>query len=139
MSNPYAAPEAGLADRLIEDNTGPRSLRMLGGYWVLFIFTLAFAVFTLTAIPRFEDIFRSFGADLPSLTLLVFKGRLMVFFPALMVLLPALLLSRREVLQKHERRNYLVCFVALLVGFLTFCAIVVTAMYLPILAMGSAV
>jgi hypothetical protein len=88
------------------------------------------ALVTFAAVPGFEDVFQSFGADLPLLTSLSLK-----FYPALLAL-PLLVLAVWLAWPRKEQRGL----VALVTGAASFVAVpllVAAVMYLPILRLGS--
>jgi hypothetical protein len=85
---------------------------------------------TSQAVPRFHDVFQSFGAELPWLTLLSLK-----FYPALLAL-PLLVLAVWLAWPRKEKRGQ----VALITGVAIFVVVpllLAAVMYLPILRLGS--
>lgn len=85
---------------------------------------------TFGAVPRFKEVFQSFGADLPLLTSLSLK-----FYPALLAL-PLLVLVVWLAWPRKEQRGM----VALATGVATVVVVpllLAAVMYLPILRLGS--
>lgn len=120
----------------MECDTVVRSTALLTGYWLVFAAALVFAIIAALSIPAFQELFQSFGADLPELTLVVINYRFALFALPLFALILAILLSQKKTIAKHAYRNFKI---GLAVFVLLLCATFVTAavaLYLPVFQLG---
>jgi len=91
------------------------------------------------AIPKFESLFRGYGADLSGMTMFVLRWRYLVWvMPALVLVLLCVGLSRRTDQEIRSHRSTvaaiaIACCVSLLAQ-----GLAVAALYAPILRMGAA-
>jgi type II secretory pathway component PulF len=99
--------------------------------FIVGVFLATFAGFvTFNAIPKFKDVFQSFGGDLPLVTSLALQ-----FYPALLAL-PLLVLAVWFAWPRKEKRG-LVAFVVGTASLVVVPLLVAAAMYLPIMQLGS--
>ena len=120
----------------VESNTVTRSTVLLAGYWVVFAAAVVFAVLAAVSIPAFRELFQSFGADLPELTLAVINYRFALFALPLIVLIPSILVSMERTIEKHTYTNYKIGLAVFLVALCVVFVTVAVALYLPIFRLG---
>lgn len=87
-------------------------------------------------VPEFEDVFVSFGAELPALTRLFVHGRVALWALPLAVPIAAALIRDREPTDKRSGIVALLLGFAIAIGLPLICAF---AMYLPIFRLAGAV
>jgi hypothetical protein len=125
--------DSSMQQTAIESNTVTRSTTLLTGYWIAFAVAAILAFFgAVLLIPAFQDLYPSFGADLPSLTLAVIKYRFALFVFPLIVLIPAVLVSIDRTIEKHTYTNYKISLAVFLVSLCVAFVSVAVALYLPI-------
>ena len=119
-----------------ETSLTPRSSLLLTTYWVIFIMSLFFPAFAVGSIPAFEKVFLSFEADLPFLTRAVINCRFALFLLPLIAATPAVLLSLNRTFERNVYKKYKQGLLALLLTLCGIAAVLIVAMYLPILYLG---
>ena len=120
-----------------ETSLTPRSSVLLAAYWLTFIMSsLFFPAFAVGAIPAFEEVFLSFGSDLPFLTRAVINCRFALFLLPLIAATPAVLLSLSRTFERNVYKKYKQGLLALLLALCGIAAVLIVAMYLPILNLG---
>jgi FtsH-binding integral membrane protein len=114
----------------------PRSAALMIACWVLCATLLACAVIATIGTAQVEQVFSSFGADVPALTMLFLKGRqLWWVLPAAALALALLVTSKKQ----HQKRAQTIITIGFVVLFLVSVLLVSTAvivLYLPILNLG---
>jgi type II secretory pathway component PulF len=117
----------------------PRSLALLISSWVVFAAQIAGASVATIMTARFEEVFFSFGAEIPALTIAFLKGRLLWWvFPAI-ALAAALLITLKTSYSKKRQRLYAWGLAALLIISFITASVGIIAMYLPIFNLGNVV
>jgi hypothetical protein len=134
MTNLYAPPKTDVAS---SDNSPPT---WGAGFWVAGI--IAGVVFLLLGlmgafvVPAFEDVFSSFGADLPALTLVVMSGRHALWLGLLLVVVVwGVWYALRDKIQWRSR--FLAAFIVLDVLGVVAMVAVIWSLYLPIFVLGT--
>jgi type II secretory pathway component PulF len=117
----------------------PRSTALMIACWLLTVVLVFFAIMAPIAIGSFEQVFTSFGADLPVMTVLFLQGRYFGVLLAIAALVMALLVTSQSQHKKAMQKKMTIGFVALfLLSFILYSAGFI-AMYLPIFKMGQVV
>lgn len=115
----------------------PRSKAIMISYLGMFAVALIFSIGAQFAIPAFETVFSSVGADLPKLTSIVVDYRKwLLMIPAYMSVIVIFLVSQSRVTNEMNTAFKIVFFADLL----TFIGIVVTvviAVYLPLFKLSA--
>ena len=125
MRNPYQSPASAVAT----------SAKPVGANrnFVLFVIGLitavAAAIIPMLVIPKFRELFLSFGADLPPVTSIVVN-----YYLALWVL-PILVITTKILLPTAKGRALLPCLIGVL-GLVLIVPLVFFALYLPIFMLG---
>ena len=90
------------------ENFVTRSPALLIGYWAVFAAAVTFPVLATVSIPAFQDLFQSFGADLPTLTRAVINYQFALFIFPLIALILAILISMKKTFDKRTYLNSVV-------------------------------
>jgi type II secretory pathway component PulF len=114
----------------------PRTAVLLAAYWLVFMASLAFPLVAVFLVPAFEDVFRSFGPDLPLLTRALVEYRLALCAWPPITLAAAVFISV-DGMSGRIHSAYKHGLWVLMAALLCSAFIVALAMYLPIIAMGS--
>jgi type II secretory pathway component PulF len=100
-----------------------------GEFWTLtttgFCVALVTAIAALLAVPKFDDVFKSLGADLPAITLVVIQA------PYIFFLIPAAVLAIAFIWPNKKTSSIAACVFGV-TSVLWGAALVALAMYLPI-------
>jgi type II secretory pathway component PulF len=113
---------------------------LLGWGVVATLFCIIRAALLYSAVPRFVDLFRGFGADLSAVTQFTIKHSYLLWaIPALSVLLLVLALVAPAERFVTRHRRFVVTFAALCGASLVVSGLAVGALYEPIFALGAVV
>lgn len=125
MKNPYQSPASAVA-------TSPKRVSANGSV-ILFVIGLitavAAAAIPMQIIPKFRDLFVSFGAELPAFTSIVVNYHLALWA------LPILVIATKILLPTAKGRA-LVPFLIGVLGLVLIVPLVILALYLPIFMLG---
>lgn len=118
-------------------NLVPRSKAILISYCIMFAVALIFSIGAQFAIPLYETVFSSFGADLPWLTSIVVDYRKwLLLMPIYMSVIVIFFMVQSRVTTEMNHA-FKIIFFADLLTFIGIAATVVVAMYLPLFKMGA--
>lgn len=126
MPNPYQAPGAGT----VPDSRSKALASFLHG--VGLVFAVLSALIPTLVLPRFQAVFKEFGADLPFLSHFVFKHSPWLW------LFPVALAIASLFWRKQPGRAALVC-IAGIAGFVLAIVVLIIAAYLPVMNLGAVV
>ena len=134
---PYAPPRAALL--AVPEAEKPTRLRALAFGVAVCLLLALLAVFMFLFIGAFQQVFASFGADLPVPTRAVAQGRAAWFALPPLALALGLMGWFRKPPAAEFRRGIIRMLVTLLVGALILASAATYCLYLPIFAMGPTV
>lgn len=117
----------------------PKATHWVWAYWIWFGVTVCLAAGSVQSVGTFEGVFASFGNDLPALTVWMLRHRTVVLLLPVLVLVPAIVFSIGSTIEAGHQRRFVAAFFVLVAVVLAGIAVVVTAMYLPILQLGAVV
>lgn len=127
------------SDNITADTLEPRSKKAFIGYCIMFLASLVFCVGAQFAIPAFEDLFSSFGADLPWLTSAVVSYKwLLLILPVYLSVMTIILLTHPTV-KNESNKIFNIMFMIDLLTLLSIIGLVIYALYLPVFNMGKVV
>jgi type II secretory pathway component PulF len=117
----------------------PRSQALLISSWVVLVAQIAGASVATIMTTHFEEVFSSFGGEIPALTIAFLKGRLLWWvFPAI-ALATALMITMKTSYPKKRQGMYAWWLAALLIASLITASVGIIAMYLPVFTLGNIV
>lgn len=117
----------------------PRNIVLMIASWTLVLLLAAFSLVAAFVTNQFLEVFTSFGAELPGITLFFIAARYWWWLSAVFALIPALAVSLRR---RHPVGYQFRIAVTLIAMFITALCIFFTgvfAMYLPIFKLGQVV
>ena len=127
MENPYQSPASAVATSAKPVGAS----RNLVLFVIGLICAVAAAIIPMLVIPKFRDLFISFGAELPAFTSIVVN-----YYLALWVL-PILVVTTKILLPTAKGRALMPCLIGVL-GLVLIVPLVIFALYLPIFMLGGA-
>lgn len=134
MTNPSPAMSEAQSSDVV-----PRSTALVIACWLLCATLLACAVIATIGTAEVEQVFSSFGADVPALAMFFFKGRYLWWLLPVAALALALLVTRKKLHHKGAQTKITIGFVVLFLASMLLVGAAVFAMYLPILSLGKPV
>jgi type II secretory pathway component PulF len=117
----------------------PRSAALMVACWLLCATLLACAVIATIGTAQFEQVFSSFGADVPALTMLFLKARYLWWLLPTAALTLALWVTGKKQHHKRTQTKITIGFVVLFLVSILLVSAAVFAMYLPIFNLGKPV
>jgi type II secretory pathway component PulF len=117
----------------------PRSLALLISSWVVLAALIGGASIATIMTVHFEEVFSSFDAEIPALTFVFLKGRLLWWVLPAIALAAALLITIKTSHQKKRQCMYAWGLATLLIVSLITASVGIFAMYLPIFNPGNVV
>ncbi|WP_157288588.1 hypothetical protein [Uliginosibacterium gangwonense] len=114
-----------------------RNKLLLIATWIMLAVSFSIASLANTLTAQFESVFASFGAELPALTLIFLKGRLLWWiFPAIALYI-AIFVTRSPLYTRRTQNNITWGLAALFVTVVITITVSFFAMYQPIFNLGT--
>ena len=128
MTNPYQPPQSTFEGGSDQGGSATMAIRLIVGL----ICALIAAALPMLVIPSFQQVFDSFGAQLPLMTQLALSYHLWLW------VLPILVIAAFMFWPKAERRPLAACLTGV-IGLTLTSVVMILAMYLPVFALGQAI